>query len=119
MPENIPDNPIAKMRRRVLRKDATPQEVILWSRLRNNQLGKKFRRQYTIGRYIIDFYCVEERLVIEIDGAQHFNEIAVQYDSARTTFLQQQDCRVLRFPNNEININIDGVLMRIMEELAK
>jgi very-short-patch-repair endonuclease len=119
MPENNPQNSAAKMRRRVLRKTATPQEVVLWSRLRNNQLGKKFRRQYSIGMYIVDFYCQEDRLVVKIDGSQHFDDIAVRYDRVRTEFLNKQGCRVLRFPNNEINTNIDGVLMRIMGELDK
>ncbi len=104
-------------RRRALRKNATPQEIILWSRIRNIQLGKKFRRQHSIGPYIVDFYCPENQLVIEVDGSQHFDEDDVLYDKQRTRFLESQGCVVLRFANNEVNTNIDGVLMRIVGEL--
>jgi very-short-patch-repair endonuclease len=117
MPENSPSDPKSKTLRRTLRKIQTPQEVILWSRLRNNQIGVKFRRQYPIGKYIVDFYCLEYKLVIEIDGSQHFEDNALTYDEERTKFLRIQGCAVLRFPNNEINANIDGVLMKIIEEL--
>jgi very-short-patch-repair endonuclease len=108
-----------KENRRSLRKTATPQEVMLWSRLRNNQLGKKFRRQHPIGRYIVDFYAFDDRLVIEIDGSQHLEEQAIVYDKERSRFLEAQGCTVLRFLNNEINTNLDGVLMRIVSEIEK
>lgn len=104
--------------RRDLRKNATPQEVLLWSRLRSGQLGVKFRRQHAIGSYIVDFYCIEKKFAIEIDGSQHFEETAVLYDKQRTQFLEAQGCTMIRFPNNEININLDGVLMLVVERLG-
>jgi type I restriction enzyme M protein len=107
-----------KDHRRDLRKNATPQEVLLWSRLRSGQLGVKFRRQHAIGPYIVDFYCIEKKFAIEIDGSQHFEETAVLYDKRRTQFLEAQGCTMIRFPNNEININLDGVLMLVVERLG-
>lgn len=107
----------AKARRRTLRKNATPQEIMLWVRLRSGQLGKKFRRQHSVGPYIVDFYCTEKKCVIEIDGSQHFDESAVRYDKQRTRFLESQGCTVLRFSNDEINTNIEGVLLRIAEQI--
>jgi very-short-patch-repair endonuclease len=76
---NIPEK---KMARRLLRNNATPQEIILWSRLRKNRLGSKFRRQHSIGPYIADFYCPEKTLIIEIDGSQH--NLHVDYDTKQT-----------------------------------
>lgn len=104
-----------KSRRKSLRNSATPQEVVLWSRLRNYQTGFKFRRQHSIGSYIIDFYCPEKKLAIEIDGSQH---ISSEPDLERTKFLNTQGIQVLRFWNNEVNINIDGVVMKIGEILT-
>ena len=101
--------------RRALRNESTPQEIILWSRLRNGQLGFKFRRQHSFGNYIADFYCREKSLVVEIDGSQHLDQ--ERYDASRTRFLESLNLRVLRFGNNEINTNIDGVMTRIMELL--
>ena len=70
--------------RRELRTNATPQEIILWSRLKNKQLGVKFRRQHSFGKYIADFYCPEKRFIIEIDGTQHMEQ--EKYDTERTNF---------------------------------
>ncbi len=109
----------AKEHRRALRKNATPQEVILWSRLRSKQLGQKFRRQHSIGPYIADFYCVYSQLIVEVDGSQHFEEDAIRYDVQRTRFLESQGCTVLRFVNDEINTNIEGVLMCIMDKIEE
>jgi very-short-patch-repair endonuclease len=99
--------------RRELRTNATPQEIILWSRLKNNQLGVKFRRQHSFGKYIADFYCSEKRLVIEIDGSQHLDQ--EKYDDERTKFFEILGLKVLRFWNNEININLEGVMVAILE----
>ncbi len=74
--------------RRELRKSLTRAEVILWKRLQGSQLdGKKFRRQASIGPYIVDFYCPESRLIVELDGTQHYEEEAVEYDRRRTEYL--------------------------------
>jgi very-short-patch-repair endonuclease len=94
-----------------LRRDATDVEQKLWSALRNRQLnGLKFRRQATIGPYIVDFLCAEYKLVIELDGGQH-NETS---DAARTTYLETQSYRVLRFWNHEMIESFDGVLAKIL-----
>jgi len=105
-----------KQFRKSLRKSATPQEIILWSRLRNNQLGYKFRRQHSIGKYIVDFYCSERNLVIEIDGSQHI-EVQRDYDAERDNYLKKLEFKVLRFWDNEVNNNLEGVLLKIIEDL--
>ena len=69
-----------KQIRRKLRNSATPQEVIIWSRLKNSQLDYKFRRQHSIGKYIVDFYCPQIKLAIEVEGDSHFTEDAVKND---------------------------------------
>lgn len=102
--------------RKDLRNNATPQEVILWSRLRNSQLGFKFRRQSSVGQYILDFYCPERRLAIEVDGSQHIDS---ESDKERTDFLSSQNIKMLRFWNNEVNTNIEGVILKILTTLEK
>ena len=106
-----------KERRVTLRTKQTPQEILLWSRLRREQLGFKFRRQHSIGGYIADFYCPFKKLVIEIDGSQHFNEEAQGYDDIRSNYFEGLDIKVLRFTNAEINTNINGVVENIFSEL--
>ncbi len=103
------------IRRKILRKDSTPQEILLWSRLRNNQLGCKFRRQHHLGPYIADFYCHEKKIVIEIDGSQHMD--AKEYDERRDQYFETFGFKVLRFWNNEINSNLEGVLLKIISKL--
>lgn len=103
--------------RRELRNKPTPQELILWSRLRNRQLGCKFRRQHSLGRYVADFYCREKDLIIEIDGSQHAEQET--YDIQRAGFFESRGLRVLRFWNNEINANLEGVMTRIQEFLEE
>ena len=101
-------------RRRELRRKMTEAEKILWSRIRNKQLkGKKFRRQYSIGGYILDFYCPEAKLAVEIDGPIHRQEISQKYDSARTKFLNALGVKVLRFTNEDILTRLDEVLREI------
>jgi very-short-patch-repair endonuclease len=106
-----------KERRINLRESQTPQEVLLWSKIRLNQLGFKFRRQHSIGGYIVDFYCPTKKLVIEIDGSQHFEKENKEYDKIRTDYLDGLDIKVLRFDNAEINTNLDGVILKILSEL--
>ncbi|MFC6661602.1 endonuclease domain-containing protein [Deinococcus multiflagellatus] len=105
-------------RARRLRRDATPEERILWAALRNEQLGVKFRRQQPLGFYIADFVCFERALVVEVDGGQHAQLAGQAYDAARTAYLNGRTFRVLRFWNHEVRGNLDGVLMRIQEELG-
>ena len=92
-----------------LRKNSTPAENLLWSHLRAEQLeGLKFRRQQLIGNYIIDFVCFEKKIVIEVDGGQH--SIEKEKDNIRDEWLKGQGFKVLRFWNNEVLMNIEGVL---------
>ena len=103
---------------RNLRKNQTPQEIILWSRLRGRKFKNlKFRRQHPFGGYVVDFICLEEKIVIELDGWQHKIEDNKIYDKNRTEFLEENGYRVLRFWNNEVNNNLDGVLLKIEESL--
>ncbi len=99
--------------RRKLRRDSTKPEQILWERIRTKQLWIKFRRQYSVGRYILDFYSVEKRLCIEIDGESHFSDDGKEYDVIRTEYLKALWIDVLRFTNNEVISNIDMLLEEI------
>ena len=99
-----------------LRKSQTDAEGILWYHLRNrNFQNHKFRRQHVLCGYIVDFVCLEKKLVIELDGGQHAERTA--YDSARTLKLEGDGFQVRRFWNNEIFNNMDGVLEAIYEVL--
>jgi very-short-patch-repair endonuclease len=90
---------------RDMRKNSTPQEIKLWATLKNNKLGSKFRRQFAIdNKYIADFVCLEKRLIIELDGGQH-NGCFIDID--RTFYLEQQNFKLIRFWNNEIDKNFD------------
>jgi very-short-patch-repair endonuclease len=99
---------------KVLRKRPTDAEQILWKQLRLKQKeGFKFRRQQPIDNYIVDFVCFEKRIVIEADGGQHARQS--EDDIARDTYLRQHGFKVLRFWNNEVLQNINGVLEVIRE----
>jgi very-short-patch-repair endonuclease len=102
-------------RARQLRKESTPSERILWRHLRNRQLANyKFRRQHEIGRYILDFYCPDKRLSVELDGGGH-NYLGNRCrDEKRTTFLANQGVIVLRFWNNQVQENVSDVLQAIL-----
>ena len=102
-------------RRRELRKNQTKQEKILWQCIRNRNLGFKFKRQYSIGGYILDFYCPELKLVIELDGSQHSEKENFLYDKDRTDYLKVLGCSVLRFKNRELEENLEKVLLKIKE----
>ncbi len=95
----------------------TECEIILWSHIRNNLLGVRFRRQYGIGSYIADFYCPSLKLVIELDGSQHFTEEGLEYDKIREDFMKSLGIKTLRFNNNDVWNNIEGVLEEIMNNL--
>ena len=103
---------------RQLRNAPTDAEHRLWQYLRNRQLeGCKFRRQHPFGDYILDFACLERKVVIELDGGHHADN--VQYDNARTAYLERCGYRVLRFWNNEVFENIEGVVEVILSTLAQ
>lgn len=101
---------------RNLRKNQTPYENKLWYWLRNKRFKDlKFRRQYPIGKYIVDFCCFEKKLVIELDGGQHSETKQSKSDIIRDRYLESQGYKIVRFWNNELNENLDGVLEKIDE----
>ena len=107
-------NPIILERARKMRQEPTKAEQKLWRLLRRKQIdGCKFRRQHPIGRFIVDFYCHEARLIIEVDGDIHAFQEA--YDAARQESLEEQGYRVVRFSNQDVLKNMDGVLGMIFE----
>jgi very-short-patch-repair endonuclease len=103
-----------------LRRQGTPAERVLWSKIRNRQLsGVKFRRQQPIGNYIVDFISFDNKLIIEIDGGQHNEEKILDQDEKRTTWLNSRGYRVVRFWNNEVMGNLEGVLLKIQEAMEE
>jgi very-short-patch-repair endonuclease len=94
---------------------STPEEAVLWNHLRNRKFGVKFRRQFSIGPYITDFYCHELKLVIELDGIQHL--VRKEYDMMRDSFLENSGYTVIRFSNAEIHDNLQKVIRTIEEKI--
>ena len=112
----VKHNPELVGNARQLRKNMTAEERILWYQyLRTYPV--KFYRQRTMGHYIVDFYCAKARLVVEIDGSQHFEDRGLEYDRARTKYLQGLGLKVLRVPNNELRKNLRGVCEAIDEQV--
>jgi very-short-patch-repair endonuclease len=106
--------PEIRQRSRELRHPLTPAEASLWSVLRSRDLGAyKFRRQHPIGHFIVDFYCAEAKLVIEVDGDIHASQEA--YDAARSEWLQTQGYTVIRFKNREVWERLDDVIGEIVK----
>ena len=104
-------------RARTLRRHATPAERLLWARLRDRRLsGLKFRRQRPIGPYVVDFVCLDHLLIVELDGAPH--ELTYERDAIRDARLEASGYRVLRFPNDEVRRNLDGVCHAILNALG-
>jgi len=100
---------------RALRKNQTPWESRLWRVLRNRQVNNlKFRRQCNIGPYIVDFCCYEKKLIVELDGSQHLGSENRGRDQERDSFLRDKGFQVIRFHNNEINENLEGVVETII-----
>lgn len=106
-----------KNNRRNLRKNLTPAEAKLWSHLQNNQVGEKFRRQHSIGYYILDFYCPRKKLAIELDGSPHDTEQGYKNDQIRTEYLETKGIKIIRFENKEVITNIEGVIIEIRKYL--
>jgi very-short-patch-repair endonuclease len=107
-----------KEKRRALRNNMPEPEKRIWARLRAKQInGHKFRRQYSIGNFIVDFYCPEAKLAIEIDGDSHFSDKQSLYDVARQKYIESKGIHFLRFTNKDIIENAEGVLVRITESL--
>ena len=103
----VKNNDMLDVARR-LRREMTPQEQRLWY-VFLRKYPVKFYKQRIIESFIVDFYCADARLVIELDGSQHYEDKGIKYDAERTKFLEQNGLTVVRIPNNEINRNFDGV----------
>jgi very-short-patch-repair endonuclease len=103
---------------RRLRKEMTDAERLLWSKIRGKQLkGYQFYRQKPIGKFIVDFYCPNANLVLELDGGQHYTEDGITKDRRRDNFMRSIGLRVLRFSDREVFENIEGVIEKIGENL--
>lgn len=103
-----------KQNARNLRKNMTNQERKFWQIIRNRQFhGYRFLRQYAMGKYIVDFICREKNIIIELDGGQHNEERNIIYDKERTDYLRSKGYKVIRFWNNDIDNNIEGVYLEL------
>ena len=111
---NNSNQPYNKEYRRLLRHDMTPSEKMLWKHISDKQLdGWRFRRQHGFGPYVLDFYCLVLKLCIEVDGEIHQRTDVVEKDKERTSFLESNGIKVIRFTNDEIENDISDVLERI------
>lgn len=106
-----------KPRRQQLRKNSTPAEKLLWERLRKKQLGYWFKRQVSISGYVVDFYCPQKKLVIELDGEIHKTISQQKYDNFRTRYLKQFNITEIRFWNHEVETKLDEVVSKIHSTL--
>jgi very-short-patch-repair endonuclease len=105
-------NPVTLETARLLRKSMTFSESLLWEKLKGKQLlGLRFRRQHPIDMFIVDFYCHAARLVIEVDGEIHMDQI--EYDDGREADIEKYNIKIIRFTNDEVNNNIEVVLQKI------
>ena len=108
------NDPALKQRRRELRRNQTDAEKALWAKLRNKQFyGMKFFRQYSIGPYILDFYCPTIKLAVELDGGQHNQPENRVYDETRSEYLKTKGIEVVRFWDNEILLDMESVLTEL------
>ena len=115
MPRPKRSNPKTKHQAIQLRKKSTLAERKLWALIRNDQLGVNFRRQHAIGNYIPDFVCIEKKLIVELDGSQHLEQ--QEYDQERTKYLNSLGYKVIRFWNNAVMKDLDGVILAILHAL--
>ena len=117
--ERIYNNKGVKSLRKELRNNSTPAESAMWELLRAGRLdGTKWRRQYSIGKYIVDFYCPKARLCVELDGNTHFTIKGDLYDLERTEYINSLGISILRFENREIWDNPERVLLTIKDSLV-
>ena len=114
------NDPTLIERRRELRRNQTDAEKAFWARVRNKQFfGVKFFRQYSVGPYILDFYCPALKLSIELDGGQHNQAESREYDAVRSEYLNAHGIEVVRYWNNEVLCEIDGVLAQLEQKVCK
>ena len=112
--ERLHNKKYLKQYRKDLRNSGTPAEATLWTVLQKKQVaGRKFRRQHSIGNYILDFYCFPEKIAIELDGAYHFTEEGRKKDEERDAYLQSKGITVLHFENKEVFNNLESLLAEI------
>lgn len=105
-------------KRKLLRNHMPQSELLLWSRLKNKQLnGFRFRRQYGIDRYVVDFYCPELRLAIEVDGGYHLSSDMKEYDPNRQSAIEALGITFLRFSNKEIEKDLEKVVNKVANSL--
>ena len=103
-----------KENRKNLRNNSTYAEVFLWNELKHSKLkDRKFRRQHSVGNYIVDFYCPSEKLAVELDGEIHFQEDQIKYDKQRDEYLNSLGIKVIRFENQEVLYSVGKVLAKI------
>ncbi|MBD0302686.1 MAG: DUF559 domain-containing protein [Tolypothrix sp. T3-bin4] len=109
-----------KLKRQQLRRNITKAEAIIWQKLRCKQIENcKFRNQYSVEQFVLDFYSPEIKLAIEIDGESHFQEGAAQYDHERQIFIESAGINFLRFTNNQVYENLNGVLEMIAQKIRE
>ena len=114
----LPYNEKLKQPSRQLRDNMTDAKRYLWTKIRMKQLkGYQFYRQKPIGDYIVDFFCPKAKLVIEVDGSQHYSDETTEYDRIRDEYLMSLGLRVMRFTNTEVMKNIEGVIESIIKEI--
>lgn len=113
----IKNKPEIKNIRSYLRRNMPAPETVLWQKLRGKSLGIKFRRQFSVENYILDFYAPALKLAIELDGESHFRKGAQQKDFLRDKKLRMHGIEVMRFTNLEVTSNLNGVCQKIIEKL--
>jgi very-short-patch-repair endonuclease len=108
-----------KIRRQNLRNDMSGAEILMWARLRRKQMNVRFRRQYSVGPYIVDFYCPEFKLALEIDGDTHLGHEAENYDVQRQTYIEALGIQFLRFTNDEVVNKIEEVIKTLSKRITE
>jgi very-short-patch-repair endonuclease len=104
----------------ILRKNMTLSEILLWKKLKDRKIFKtKFRKQHPVGMFIVDFYCHEYKLIIEVDGEIHNDKETGEYDLGRTAEFNKFGLKVIRFTNDEVIFNIDSVITRILRVITE
>ncbi|MFZ4620019.1 MAG: endonuclease domain-containing protein [Bacteroidota bacterium] len=118
MIHTYPDHPESSIQKaRKNRKNQTEPERVFWTFVRNNKLGTKFRRQVPMGPYILDFFCFEHSLAVELDGNQHLKKEAREYDQARNEFLQSYGITTLRFSNSDFMDDPSIVISKVLSAI--
>ncbi len=117
--KHLRNDPTLKQRRRELRHNQTEAEKAFWSHVRNMQFhDMRFFRQYSVGLYILDFYCPVVKLAVELDGGQHNQSDNIGYDAERSLYLKAQGIDVIRFWNHEVLSNMEGVISKLTEKVT-